>query len=105
MTIESRPADHPAGTTNSAGNASSVGNASLTGRARPAVGDHVNAGGGRPGPGDQRDGARPQAHAVRALQRAVKCDAGGTFANTRGAEFVELLDQKIRQAARATGDQ
>src|SRR3984885_2436981 len=52
MTIESSPAGYPVG------NDTSAGGASLASRARSAAGDHVDAGGGTPGSGYQRDGAR-----------------------------------------------
>ena len=64
MTIESRPAGYPGGNTNPADNNNPVGNDHFAGsaspgsRARSAAGEHVDPGGGTPGPGYQRDGAR-----------------------------------------------
>ena len=50
-------------------------------------------------------GARFQAHPVGAFQRALEGHPGGALADGGGTAGVEFLDQQIRQAARAAGDQ
>ena len=78
MTIESRPAGYPAGNTNPAdrnnpvGNDHFAGSASLGSLARSAAGEHVDPGGGTPGPGYQRDGARIYRESF-AIIRAEAC--------------------------------